>query len=196
MDAQVAKPLVVRVVAAWSGHPAACWPVAGLWRMAPGRQRMLADPLLLAALPAIAGSHRVAGVRRPVPAPCQLAKRARSRWRWWNSRRPCDAIARAAIAAAARCGFVRARAAAARSRIRIRCNSCRTCRRRGPELLADTAQRLALRLKRRIAFERKMLARTASGPSSRRAGRGHSAAGVAGAARVRVGRSLASCWRS
>jgi hypothetical protein len=33
----------------------------------------------------------------------------------------------------------------------------------GPELLADTAQRLALRLKRRIAFERKMLARTASG---------------------------------
>jgi len=32
-----------------------------------------------------------------------------------------------------------------------------------PELLADTAQRLALRLRRRIAFERKMLARTASG---------------------------------
>ncbi|HEV7608834.1 MAG TPA: hypothetical protein VGO61_15940 [Steroidobacteraceae bacterium] len=32
-----------------------------------------------------------------------------------------------------------------------------------PELLADAAQRLALRLKRRVAFERKMLARTASG---------------------------------
>jgi len=32
-----------------------------------------------------------------------------------------------------------------------------------PQLLADTAQRLALRLKRRAAFERKMLARTASG---------------------------------
>jgi Flp pilus assembly protein TadB len=32
-----------------------------------------------------------------------------------------------------------------------------------PEMLADTAQRLALRLKRRVAFERKMLARTASG---------------------------------
>ena len=32
-----------------------------------------------------------------------------------------------------------------------------------PELLADTAQRLALRLKRRVAFARKMLARTASG---------------------------------
>jgi len=31
------------------------------------------------------------------------------------------------------------------------------------EMLADTAQRLALRLKRRVAFERKMLARTASG---------------------------------
>src|SRR5690349_17898368 len=31
------------------------------------------------------------------------------------------------------------------------------------ELLADTAQRFALRLKRRVAFERKMLARTASG---------------------------------
>jgi len=33
----------------------------------------------------------------------------------------------------------------------------------GPDLLADTAQRFALRLKRRVAFERKMLARTASG---------------------------------
>jgi len=32
-----------------------------------------------------------------------------------------------------------------------------------PELQADAAQRLALRLKRRVAFERKMLARTASG---------------------------------
>jgi hypothetical protein len=32
-----------------------------------------------------------------------------------------------------------------------------------PELLADAALRLALRLKRRVAFERKMLARTASG---------------------------------
>jgi Flp pilus assembly protein TadB len=32
-----------------------------------------------------------------------------------------------------------------------------------PELLADAAQRLGLRLKRRVAFERKMLARTAAG---------------------------------
>ena len=32
-----------------------------------------------------------------------------------------------------------------------------------PELLAESAQRLALRLKRRVAFERKMLARTAAG---------------------------------
>ena len=32
-----------------------------------------------------------------------------------------------------------------------------------PEFLADAAQRLALRLKRRVAFERKMLARTTSG---------------------------------
>jgi Flp pilus assembly protein TadB len=31
------------------------------------------------------------------------------------------------------------------------------------DLVADSAQRLALRLKRRVAFERKMLARTASG---------------------------------
>jgi hypothetical protein len=31
------------------------------------------------------------------------------------------------------------------------------------ELLADAAQRLALRLRRRVAFERKMLARTAPG---------------------------------
>ena len=33
----------------------------------------------------------------------------------------------------------------------------------GPSLLADAAQRLALRLRRRVAFERKMLARTAPG---------------------------------
>jgi hypothetical protein len=33
----------------------------------------------------------------------------------------------------------------------------------GGDLLADTAQRFATRLKRRVAFERKMLARTASG---------------------------------
>ena len=32
-----------------------------------------------------------------------------------------------------------------------------------PELLAESAQRLGLRLKRRVAFERKMLARTAPG---------------------------------
>jgi hypothetical protein len=32
-----------------------------------------------------------------------------------------------------------------------------------PELVADAALRLALRLKRRVAFERKMLARTAAG---------------------------------
>jgi Flp pilus assembly protein TadB len=32
-----------------------------------------------------------------------------------------------------------------------------------PEVLAEATQRLALRLKRRVAFERKMLARTASG---------------------------------
>ena len=32
-----------------------------------------------------------------------------------------------------------------------------------PELVADAATRLALRLKRRVAFERKMLARTAAG---------------------------------
>lgn len=32
-----------------------------------------------------------------------------------------------------------------------------------PALVADTASRLALRLKRRVAFERKMLARTAAG---------------------------------
>lgn len=33
----------------------------------------------------------------------------------------------------------------------------------GPPALADTAQRLATRLRRRVAFERKMLARTAPG---------------------------------
>lgn len=36
-------------------------------------------------------------------------------------------------------------------------------RQSNPELLADAATRLALRLRRRAAFERKMLARTASG---------------------------------
>src|SRR6185503_11273646 len=39
----------------------------------------------------------------------------------------------------------------------------RMTRLRTPELVADAAARLALRLRRRIAFERKMLARTASG---------------------------------
>jgi hypothetical protein len=38
-----------------------------------------------------------------------------------------------------------------------------TLERASPELVADAAQRLALRLKRRVAFERKMLARTRSG---------------------------------
>jgi hypothetical protein len=33
----------------------------------------------------------------------------------------------------------------------------------GPQTLADAAQRLALRLRRRVAFDRKMLARTAPG---------------------------------
>jgi hypothetical protein len=45
-----------------------------------------------------------------------------------------------------------------------------------PALLADTAQRLALRLKRRVAFERKMLARTA--PGRRRGAIATAAAGV------------------
>jgi hypothetical protein len=35
--------------------------------------------------------------------------------------------------------------------------------RAGPEVLANVAQRLATRLRRRVAFERKMLARTAPG---------------------------------
>lgn len=35
--------------------------------------------------------------------------------------------------------------------------------RAGPQTLADAAQRLALRLRRRVAFDRKMLARTAPG---------------------------------
>jgi hypothetical protein len=35
--------------------------------------------------------------------------------------------------------------------------------RAGPAALADAAQRLSLRLRRRVAFDRKMLARTASG---------------------------------
>lgn len=46
-----------------------------------------------------------------------------------------------------------------------------------PLLLAETAQRLALRLKRRVAFERKMLARTA--PGRRRGALAAAAPGVA-----------------
>ncbi len=46
-----------------------------------------------------------------------------------------------------------------------------------PQLLADTAQRLALRLKRRVAFERKMLARTA--PGRRRAAIAAAVPGIA-----------------
>jgi hypothetical protein len=47
----------------------------------------------------------------------------------------------------------------------------------GTELLAQAAQRLALRLKRRVAFERKMLARTA--PGRRRGAIAAAAPGVA-----------------
>lgn len=46
-----------------------------------------------------------------------------------------------------------------------------------PGLLADAAQRLALRLKRRVAFERKMLARTA--PGRRRGAIAATAPGIA-----------------
>jgi hypothetical protein len=121
-----------------------------------------ADPLLLAALPAIAGFIAL-------PAFIALCRRRATR------EASEVAVALAEFAAAARRNLERAK----------RCEplDADLCSRAGrlrvpefaslqlvqqlphapPELLADTAQRLALRLKRRVAFERKMLARTASG---------------------------------
>ena len=91
------------------------------------------------------------------------AKRARSPPRSRSSRWRCGAISNERALSATRCGIVlRARSGCAFPSS-SRCSSRRNCRRPRPELLADTAQRLALRLKRRVAFERKMLARTASG---------------------------------
>lgn len=131
------------------GH--GCW-VAG----------MAADPLLLAALPAIAGFIAL-------PAFAALCRRQATR------EASQVAAALAEFAAAARrdlkrtqdCQPLAADLSARVQRLRVPEFAALQLAQELPqaraELLADTAQWLALRLKRRIAFERKMLARTASG---------------------------------
>ena len=123
---------------------------------------MLADTLLLAALPAIAGFIAL-------PAFIALCRRRATR------EASEVAIALAEFAAALRRGLERgdgglaldANLSARARRLRVpefaSLQLVQDLPQARPELLADTAHRLALRLKRRIAFERKMLARTASG---------------------------------
>jgi Flp pilus assembly protein TadB len=122
---------------------------------------MRADTLLLAALPAIAGL---------IALPAFIAVCRRRATREASE----VAVALADFAAAARRDLERADrlpldgALSARAqRLRVpefaSLQLVQDLPHARPELLADTAQRLALRLKRRIAFERKMLARTASG---------------------------------
>lgn len=123
---------------------------------------MPADTLLLIALPAFAGFIAL-------PAFIALCRRRATR------EASEVAVALAEFAAAARrdleqtdrCQPLAAHWSARAQRLRFpefaSLQLVQDLPRAPPELLADTAQRLALRLKRRIAFERKMLARTASG---------------------------------
>ena len=123
---------------------------------------MLADTLLLAALPAIAGF---------IALPAFIAVCQRRTTREVSE----VAAALAEFAASTRrdalraqgCQALDASLSARARRLRVPEFAClqlvQELPHARPELLADTAQRLALRLKRRIAFERKMLARTASG---------------------------------
>lgn len=123
---------------------------------------MFADPLLLAALPAIAGFialpalialHRRRVTREATEVAVALAEFA-------------SAVQREG-ARAGRSPSLDADLCARAQRLRVpECASLQLAQdlpQASAELLADTAQRLALRLKRRVAFERKMLARTASG---------------------------------
>jgi hypothetical protein len=123
---------------------------------------MRADTLLLAALPAIAGFIAL-------PAFAALCRRRATR------EASEVAVALAEIAAASRrdpergdpCALLDANLNARMQRLRVpelaSLQLVQELAQARPELVADTAHRLALRLKRRIAFERKMLARTASG---------------------------------
>jgi len=123
---------------------------------------MRADTLLLAALPAIAGFIAL-------PAFVVLCRRRATR------EASEVAIALVEFAAASRRGRERGdpgqpldvNLSARAQRLRVpefaSLQLVQDLPQARPELLADTAHRLALRLKRRIAFERKMLARTASG---------------------------------
>ena len=123
---------------------------------------MLADPLLLAALPAIAGFIAL-------PAVIALCRRRATR----EASEVAAALAEFAMAArrnlerANRPASLDADLCARAQRLRVpefaSLQLVQDLPHARPDLLADTAQRLALRLKRRIAFERKMLARTASG---------------------------------
>lgn len=123
---------------------------------------MAADTLLLAALPAIAGFIAL-------PAFAALCRRRATR----EASQVAAALAEFAVAArrdlkrTQRCQPLDADLSARVQRLRVpeiaSLQLVQDLPQARPDLLADTAQRLALRLKRRIAFERKMLARTASG---------------------------------
>jgi hypothetical protein len=123
---------------------------------------MAADTLLLASLPAIAGFVAL-------PAFAALCRRRATR----EASQVATALAEFAAAArrdlkrTQRCQPLDADLSARVQRLRVpefaSLQLVQDLPQARPELLADTAQRLALRLKRRIAFERKMLARTASG---------------------------------
>ena len=123
---------------------------------------MSADTLLLAALPAIAGFIAL-------PAFIAVCRRRATR----EASEVAVALAQFAsavrrdAAGANRCQPLDADLSARAGRLRVpefaSLQLAQDLPHGTPELLADAAQRLALRLKRRIAFERKMLARTASG---------------------------------
>ena len=123
---------------------------------------MPADTQLLAALPAIAGFIAL-------PAFGALCRRRATREASEVAVALADfaAAARRTLERTRRCPPLDAELSARAQRLRVpefaSLQLAQDLPQARPELVVDAAQRLALRLKRRIAFERKMLARTASG---------------------------------
>ena len=138
--------------------------------------------------------------RCPRSSPCAgvapRAKRARSRSRWRSSPAPLRRdLERRERCSAARCGIVRACAAAARSRIRIVAAGAGPAAGAsgvagGHRAAAGTAPQAAHRVRTQDARAHRIR------PASRRGGRGHSAAGAAVAACVRVRACLRPRWCS
>ncbi len=167
MDAQqlrtrsrrVTRTLVVRLVVAWLAIVLGIglWQGYGAWLLGGGGGDAFDVALpasmvvfaVLIALPALAAASRRPPCARPATSPARWA-----RWRWRFARVRC--VRRSM----SRCASVRSACGAPEFASLVLAHELP---RPSPELLADTAQRLALRLKRRVAFERKMLARTASG---------------------------------